>query len=315
MSSKPSHRRLLSPRRWATLGCGVLTLLNAGIVLGQEASDAENDDRFYVYVGYQNIHVDGFSSSIGTLPIGTVDIHNIDFEIEYELNDRWTLFGGIPWIRKRYRGPGPHDPLLIVPPRTDSEFIDNGSYHSSFQDLHVGARYLAKSGPTFAIAPFVEFGIPSNDYTFFAHSAVGQQLDRFEVGTDVSYRTPFRDFYFNWRVGYVFVEETLGVNIDHVRFDTEIGYFLNPNLSVKLMALVKEGNGLVFPDDFPPPRNDEWWFQHDRMVRHNYANAGLGVDWQYNNRSRLSFSMMTMVHAEQVHEVDRIVTMGLARSF
>jgi len=282
--------------------------------LAQDGGDSP-EDRFHFYVGYQFISVDGYQATAGKVDIGDIDTHTIDVEIEYDLGERWTLIGSLPWVRKRYRGPFPHEPLTIIPPRTDSEFIDDGSYHSSFMDFHLGAKYLAKSAPAYTISPFVFFGTPSNDYTFFGNAAVGQQLDRLEVGTEVAFRPHFNNFYFQWAISHVFVEETLGVSVDHWKFDTTVGYFVNPNLSVRLFVMVKEGDGLAFPDDFPLPRNDESWFQHDRTIRHNYANAGLGVDWQFNGQNVVSLSVMKMIHADQVHTIDHAMTMGFSRSF
>jgi hypothetical protein len=79
--------------------------------------------------------------------------------------------------------------------------------------------------------------------------------------------------------------------------------------------ILREGNGLEFPDDFPPPRTTEWWYQHDRMVQHNYINAGLGMRWALNERYELDLAAMTMVHADQVHVMKYAVNIGLSRSF
>ncbi len=59
----------------------------------------------HMSVSYQYISVDGFESSIGKLPIGTVDTHSINFDIEYNVTERLTLAFGIPYVIKRYKGP------------------------------------------------------------------------------------------------------------------------------------------------------------------------------------------------------------------
>ena len=71
----------------------------------------------HLSVGYQFISVDGFESNIGKLPIGTVETHTINVELEYYLNDKWSLSAGIPYVKKRYQGPAPHNPLTLDPPR------------------------------------------------------------------------------------------------------------------------------------------------------------------------------------------------------
>lgn len=291
-----------------------LLLPYCSAALAQSVGDSAAN-RLNLYVGYQFVSIDGYQATAGKVDIGDIDIHSIDVEIEYDLGEKWTLIGGLPWVRKRYRGHLPHDPLSIVPPRLDSDFLDDGEYHSSFMDFRVGARYLAKSAPAYTVSPFVFLGVPSNDYTFFANAAVGQRLNRLEVGAEVDFRPHFNNFYFQWATSRVFVEETLGVNVDHWKFDTTVGYFVKPNLSARLFVQVKEGNGLAFPDDFPLPRNTEWWFQHDRTIRHNYANAGFGVDWQFDNGNVVALSVMKMVHADQVHTIDYSMTFGFSRSY
>lgn len=272
------------------------------------------ETRGHISLEYQYIKVDGFKATTGTLDIGTTNTHSMNLEVEYALTERWSISAGLPWIRKRYRGPGPHDPTSIVPP-ADSAFIDDGDYHSDFQDVHLGLRFTALRTPRWSIAPFVYYGVPSNDYTFFGHSAVGQNLRRAGVGTTIGFYPALADYYLLLSPAYEFVEKTLGTNINHWRIHAEAGYFLNARVSARTFLLVKEGKGRDFPDDFPPPRNDEWWYQHDRMVRHNYVNAGVGVDWQATARNRLSVSVMTMVHADQVHIMDYAITLGLSRGF
>lgn len=268
----------------------------------------------HMSLGYQYISVDGFESSIGELPIGTVDTHSLNFEIEYYLSDKWTLSAGIPYVRKRYQGSGPHDPLALVPPRPEVENVDQGNWNDDFQDFHLGVRYLAKEG-RFSIEPYVFYGVPSNDYPFFGHAAVGQNLNKLDVGSQFSWFPGLSDAYYRLDLGYVFVEETLGVSIDHWKVGAEAGYYFNQQLTGRVFAQLKDGKGLSFPDNFPPPRTNEQWYQHDRLVKHNYANAGVGLDWSIDERYHLSTSLMTMIWAEQVHKMDYSFTVSMSRAF
>lgn len=291
-----------------------VTLAGATVMgLTISASGFAQESRGHVSLSYQNIRIDGFQSSIGKLPIGETDTHSLAVEVDFELNDRWRLSAGLPLIRKRYRGPGPHVPVALVPPSND-EFIDDGSYHTEFQDLHVGLHYVLRSDDV-TLEPFIAFGIPASDYPFFGHAAVGQNLDRLELGSLLAFSPALSDFYFRAIPAYQFVEETLGVNIDHWKLDLEVGYFFTPRIAGRLFVMFKDGDGLVFPDDFPPPRTDERWHQHDRMVKHNYRNAGIGADYAVNEQLSLSLSVMTMIHAEQVHDMRHTLTVGMTRAF
>jgi hypothetical protein len=265
-------------------------------------------------VGYQYISVDGFESSIGTLDVGTTDTHAFVFDLEYNVTDRLALNVGLPLVMKRYQGPLPHRVSGLDPPNDTAPFIDDGRYHTRWQDFHFGARYLAKSG-SLQIEPYVGLEIPSNEYPFYALAAVGQNVNKLEIGTSFTYVPPISDAFFRLVIGHVFVEETLGVNIDHWRVRGGAGYFFAPRLSGRAFFLLKEGNGLIFPDDFPPPRTDEHWYQHDRMVRHNYMNIGVGLDYAFNEKYAVSLSVMTMAWAEQILVMKYATNVSVIRSF
>lgn len=268
---------------------------------GAVAADAgaSRKGHGHVSVSLQLLHVDGFESNSGKVPIGTTDTQTLSFEVEYYATDRLTLVAGIPLIRKRYNGPGPHDPLALDPPRPDMEFVDDGDYHTDFQDWHFAVRYLLRDG-RFQIEPFIALEEPASDYPFFAHAAVGQQLTKFDVGSNFSYRPPLSDAFYTLSVSRVFVEETLGVSIDHWRVNASAGYIFSDRFSARVFALLKDGDGLD-AEDFAQPRTGERWRQHDRMIKHNYLNAGIGVEWLASDRLQFSAAAMTMVWAEQVH--------------
>lgn len=292
---------------WIALGFVALASLTPGLVA------AEENSRGVVSLSYQYIKVDGFESSVGKLDIGTTDTHTLFLEVDYELTDRVSVSVGIPFVTKRYQGDFPHLPDGIVPPKNDP-LIDDGSYHTEFQDITFGVSYLLTTSPV-VVEPFIVYGVPSNGYPQYGHAAVGQNLWHVQVGSSFTYFPPFSDFYFYFAPSYTFVEETLGESIDHWRLHAEVGYLFLPGFSGRIFALVKEGDGLEFPDDFPPPRNDEFWFQHDRTIKHNYVNLGVGVDWGFSDRSQLSLSAMTMVDEDQVHVMEYAFTVGMSRSF
>jgi hypothetical protein len=300
-------------------GAGSLALFGLTIFsAADQAPAADPESRAghgHVSATYQYINVDGFQSSIGKLPIGSVDTHSLNLEVDYYLNDRITLLAGIPFVRKRYQGPGQHNPLLLAPPRPEIENVDQGNWNTDFQDFHLGIQYLAFDSPTWRIQPYAFLGVPSNDYPFFGHAAVGQQVLKFDVGSSVSWYPPISDAYYRLNLGYVFVEKTLGVNINHWLVGAEAGYFFSPRITGRVFVLLKRGHGLTFPDDFPLPRTDERWYQHDRMVKHNYMNVGLGLDWSLNEKYRLTTSLLTMTWAQQVHVMRYAVNVGITRSF
>ena len=291
----------------------MLALVGAGSLAYAEESDSRAGHG-HMSVSFQVIRIDGFESSVGTLPIGTVDTQSVNFEIDYNLTDRITLIAGVPWVRKRYDGPGIHDPLALDPPRPDVENVDIKSWNRDFQDFHLGVRYLLREGP-FVVEPYVYFNVPTHDYPFFGHAAVGQNLLKVDVGSTFMWFPGLSDAYYRLDVGYVFVEETLDTNISHWLVTGEAGYFFSDTITGRVFAQLKKGHGLTFPDNFPLPRTTEQWYQHDRMVKHNYLNVGVGLDWSLGSNYSLDTSVMTMAWAEQVHVVDYAIIVGLIRSF
>ncbi len=267
---------------------------------------------------YQFNATDGFESSIGKLPIGSIDTHAMNLQLDYALTDRLTVVVSLPYIRKRYNnGPLPHDPMLLDPPRPNIENVDHGGWNGGFQDFNFGARYRIKDG-AFSVEPFAHFGIPTSDYPFYGNAAIGQQLNRLQVGSSFMLYPGLSDAYYRADVGYVFVEETLGVSVNYWNIRLEGGYQFSSRLTGRLFGLLKKGSGLSVPDDFPgfpTALTDELWYQHDRTLKHNYMNIGIGLDWALNDKYSLSSNYMEMVWADQVNSLEYAFTLSVARSF
>lgn len=265
---------------------------------------------------FQYVRVDGFAGSLGDVPVGEVHTQVVGLEFDYFLTDRLMLVAGIPYVRERYLGPFDHDPLALDPPRTDVPNIDLGDWNTDFQDFHLGLRYLAKESPLI-IEPYVFIGIPSTDYPFFGHAAIGRNRMQLDVGSNFVFRPLFSDAWFRLDLGYVFVEETLGVSVNHFNINAEAGYFFSSRIAGRIFVMHRVGDGLDFPTDFAPPaeRTDEMWYQHDRLVKHNFTNAGVGIDWSINEHYGLSTSVLTMLRANQIHDVQYAFNVSLSRSF
>lgn len=273
------------------------------------------ESRGYWSLYYQQIKVHRMQIDTGEIDIGTVDTQSLNFELSYRVGEKTTLHFGVPLVRKRYRGPGPHRPDTIVPPKSD-KFVDDGNYHMAFQDLLLGVSYRVLDSNRFLVEPFLNYGLPSHDYPHFGHAAVGQNLWRVEVGTQLVYRPAFSDFYFRLDPSYVFVEETLGVNINHWRAFAETGYFFGGGMVGRVFVMTKQGNGLGFPGDFEDTDpTSEKWFQHDRLVKHNYTNAGMGFDWQLGSKTLVGTSVFRTIQAEVVHKADWALNFGISRAF
>jgi hypothetical protein len=295
------------------VGLALCTLL---IAANSHADKGDASLRFE----YQYIRTGAFDSSIGDFDIGNTDAHVFMLSGDYAINDRWTVMASLPWIQKRHTGALPHNPVLdfqnYSPP--DLRVLDTGEYHAGWQDLYIGVQYLAKDGP-FSIAPFIVYGVPVNDYPFYAHSAIGRNIWHIPVGVALSYTPYFSDFNFSGNIAYVFTEKSLGVDVSHWLINASVSYYVKPRFAPKMFVSVKHGTkGLGFPDDFDLFTFDfdsEEWYYHDRTIKHNWVNAGVGFDWVINADYHLSGTLFKMVNPQQVNIVDRAWTLGITRYF
>jgi hypothetical protein len=306
----------MTARRCAARGDGLLRPhVLVAVLLACTTAAAQEDDveapRGQMAFTYQYNEMRDLDSLEFVIPTSPITTHLVDFAASYAVNDRLTLSAGLPLISRKALAPS-HDPLRIIPPHPESDFVDDGHFHTYFQDLRIGASYVVITDPII-VEPYVEVSFPVGDYPFFAVSAVGQQLRKTEIGSTVAYRPPFLRWYFGLRAGYVSLPKTLGANVDTMRVDAETVYFVNSQLAVKLFLSSKNGHGISPP--LAPDFTSELWYYHDRMIRHNYINAGLGVDWMLNNRNVLSIDWIQMVHAEDVFKLRKGLNVTVSRSF
>ncbi len=261
---------------------------------------------------YQRSTAQNLVSSEFTLNTAPLPERSLNFDFAYALNDHWTVSAGLPWITRKALGPS-HNPLALNPPHPESKFIDDGQYHGYFQDLRLGARYLVFTEP-FILEPYITVSTPASDYPFFAIAAVGQHLRRTELGSAFSYRPPFLKWFFNLEAGYVYAPKVLGYDIGAVRVEGEAVYFLNPRTSLKTFFSSKNGKG-IDPPRTPTSVPSEIWYEHDRLIRHNYATLGLGVDLAMKDRNTLGISWIEMVHTEDIFKLKQAIDITLSRSF
>ena len=261
---------------------------------------------------YQNQKTQDLVLSHATFAGAAVNTHLIDFAVSYRIKDRWAIDAGLPFISREWKGGPSHNPLVIIPPQLDSEFVDDGHFHTFLQDLRLGASYLVTSEPI-AFAPYFEYGIPASDYPFFAASAVGRHLQTLEVGTTLAYRPPFLKWYFSLRTGYQMADKVLGYDTNATRTTADAAYFINPRLTFNVFLTSKNGKG--FDPTVTPPMTSELWYRHDQLTRHNFANLGVGIDWSLGDRNALNFTLLKMVHAEDVFRLRRAMSVSLSRSF
>jgi hypothetical protein len=271
----------------------------------------EPASRGQMSLTYQYQRAKGLYTSQFTVPGAPTTTHLIDFDVSYRIGNRWTVNAGLPLISREWKGGPSHDPMRIVPPHPESDFVDDGHFHTYLQDLRFGASYRVIDEPI-GFVPYIEFGVPASDYPFFGASAPGRHMQTIEIGSELAYRPPFLKWYFGLRAGYVMSDEVLGYETDAMRVTAQAAYFIGPRLTLNAFLVSKNGKG---GDPPAMPDTSEAWYLHDRYLRHNYANLGVGVDWALGDRNVLNVTTLKMVHLEDVFKLRRALSVTLSRSF
>jgi len=271
-------------------------------------------------IAYLNHLVNGFRGPDGNYGPGfSARGQSIALSVDYNITDRWSVHAEIPYIVNRYQGPAPHCPTASPPqcahmpalatPHPESQFLDDGSYHGTWQDWTLGASYNADFEGYF-FTPYVTVYLPSHDYTFFSQAAVGYDLQRVELGAQLAHQFDFTQIYYRVGYGRVFAEKTLGQSIDHNKVDLEMGYFLNEAWTVKLFSTAKKGGGYFGGYD----HTTELWYHHDQRAPHNYASMGFGVDYSF-NKYILTTSVQKEIWGQLIFNFKYAFELRLTRSF
>jgi hypothetical protein len=271
--------------------------------------------RGTISMAYQNLHSSGLILQNGVNNHGAItDTHSLRLSIDYMLDDGWELHAVLPFISKRsLHDNGSHDPLDLVQPHPESQFLDDGQYHGALQDVQLGVSRHIELG-RYRLEPHATLTWPSHDYTFFANAAVGQHLRKLKLGADVTRQLAGSNFYWSAGYDYEFVEKVMGIGIDKQHARLTGGYYFSPAWSGRVFAVMRRSQGRD-ADFFSPASQNEYWYRHDQLSRHNYAIAGFGVTWRINDRYALSGTAGKMVWGRTIHELKSAYELELSRGF
>jgi hypothetical protein len=298
-----------------------LALLTAVPVAEAQEPNAGFDNSFRL--DYYHVNTGQFESDTLTFDAGTTDSHAIQLSGVFSLNDKWSIYGSIPYVKKRLVDPigyGTHNPLLdfyeYTPP--DLRFVDDGSYHGGLQDLTIGAQYLALDGPL-RVSPFVSYGTPVSDYPIYGGAIIGRGLNELHVGVSLDFTPYFSDWNLQADITYVFSEKVLGVDLDFWLMYFSASYYVTPRFAPRIFVTSRHApNALSYPEDFEPYEenydNENGW-RHDQTIKHEFVNAGIGFDYIFNERYGISATWYRTIDAENLLEIDNAFNVGVTRRF
>lgn len=166
--------------------------------------------------------------------LGDIDSHSLTFNLDYGLTDKLAFKFTVSGIAARYQGLDPETSL------------DNGDYHTSFQDAMFELRYMVITRPV-VITPFIGFITPTNNYDTQGHSAIGRKLISGTLGTniarDLSFLIP--GVFVEGKYMYVLSEEVQNINLDRSQINFTLGYRATPTWSLLFFGNYNKVHGGV----------------------------------------------------------------------
>jgi hypothetical protein len=271
-----------------------------------------------VTVLFQDMAVRQHLLSDGTgLDAGHIDSHNVMLDLAYSVTDKVAVGISLPFVSARYNGTFRHP----------GSVLDDGSFHGTWQDFRLSARYGVVTGGT-AVTPFAELILPSHEYDYYGHAAPGRKLTELQLGVNVGHMlTRLPGTFVQTRYSYGFAERSLGRYHDRSNLDAEIGYFITPRLRVFGLTAMQYTHGGVplshqFPGDLCGVPNSEvtgalllacpTFMHHDQLARANLIDLGFGTQVSLTRRLDVFASIVRTAVGENVHSLRHGISIGLS---
>jgi opacity protein-like surface antigen len=267
-------------------------------------------------IGYGSVFIRDHYLGSTTFDDGHIRSNTVGLGLDYAVSDRVSADFGVPYIFSKYMGSDPHVAL-------DGSTLDTGSYHGELQDFRFGVRWLAFRVP-FVLTPYVAAVVPSHDYRYFAHSAVGRGLRQYVLGFYAARRLDpvLENAYVQLRYSYAFVEKVIGISHDISSADLDLGYFLTSALGARgILSYGYTHGGIVIPDgivcntDCGPTDSSPTWQHHDQIGHDVYLNAGLGLSYALTGSLDVTAIYFTSLYGENGHKINQGLSFGVSWSF
>src|SRR5262245_31803699 len=117
-----------------------------------------------VTLAYQGIYTRDHAFEAERHDVGHIVSHALIMDVDYSITSRIAARMSLHDSAGKYTGPRPHPAV-----------VDDGRYHSTFQDFLFDIRYNLSQTPV-VVTPFFRIVVPSHSYEYFAHAAVGRDL-------------------------------------------------------------------------------------------------------------------------------------------
>lgn len=234
-----------------------------------------------------------------SLDFGRVQSHAVLVGGDVGLTDRLAVSASLALISPRYRGAFPHPGPA-----------DDGNFHTTLQDLQVGARYMFATD-AWAVTPFSVFTTPVAEYEVLAHAAQGQKLKQLEVGTSIGRILVLGGAakgYVQGLYGYSIVESLVeDVSLNRSRAAVEAGYFLG-RLTLQGSTSWRRVHGGFEWSDIAFGAH-EHFEGHDQSAAIREWRWGAGVSLQVTPAASLEVSYGDFINGANTHDA-RVIAIG-----
>ena len=200
--------------------------------------------------------------------------NNVVSDLGYGITDRLAVRMGLPFVISKYDGRSPH-PLVA-----GRENLDDGSWHNTFQDVLLEARFRATTG-SLAITPSIALLVPSSDYPYYGHAAPGRKLveGQFAVAAGRLLDPILPSAYAQVRYMFGVPEKVFGISHNRSQLSFDVGYLLGSAFTVRVLGtLQKTHGGWENPIGFPA-RTSPQFQVHDQVTRNDYFRLGGGMSY------------------------------------
>jgi hypothetical protein len=265
----------------------------------------------YLSFGYQNWYARNHLQGTGLkADFGHMFTQVLGLSAAYGVTDRLTLTTDLPLVFTLYQpvpgdtGAGPHG--------LRANSVDDGNWHGTVTDIRMEGRFNASLRPL-AVTPFFAASIPTHRYETFGHAVPSRDIREYQVGISVGRQLDpiLPRAYFDFRYGYSFAQEVLGISPNRSNADLQLGYFLTQRLSVRgFGSWQKTHAGL----ELPLPPTDPFFLQHDRLGRTHFMRLGGAFSYSVRRSWDIYAFVAANISGKNTHD-PLVVGLGATWSF
>jgi|KBSSwiS6_1023812.scaffolds.fasta_scaffold08086_3 hypothetical protein len=304
-------RTWISPMRRRAIAALLIIIATAPMARAQAYVPAKGEGA--VSFLYQDIFVKNHYFGSTAVDNGQITSQLLVLDVGYGITDKLAVSAGIPWVAARYDGTKPH-PIAWNNPTPSP--LDDGTYHSTFQDFRFDVRYnVTRRGV--ALTPFVTTTIPSHDYTYFAHAAPGLRLREMQFGVAAARLLDnlVPGLFVQARYGYAVAQKPVAFAHNRSVVDFEVGYFVTPRLRVLALTTGQRAHGGIDLTAASRAELGALFEHHDQIARVNFLNQGAGVSYSLSEKIDVYGSLLRTMSERNGHAIAHGVSAGVSWSF